>query len=460
MTEKLELSTAKGFRDFPPEEKILRDKVINQIKQVFELYGFSPLETPTIERLDVLTAKFGAGEESDIVGELYKLKDQGNRELGLRYEFTFALARYIGMNPQIKLPFKRYQIGPVFRDGPIKAGRYREFYQCDVDTVGTYSMISDAEIISLLEFVFKKLNLEIDIEINSRKLLTDILDYAGIVDNQERIIITIDKLKKIGVKKVTNELKEKNVDLEKITKLLNILSIKGDNQEKLNKISSLIGEDKEGIKELKELFSYLELFNVKYTFLPSLARGLGYYTGPIFEVFLKDKSLISSSIAGGGRWDKMIGKYIDKNIEYPATGVALGLEPIMEIIKQRDGLKKKTTATLFIIPIGKDAQKKAINVSKLSREQGINTLIDLIPLPPSSSSSSTIPLSSFSSSSINTTYAPRSVKKNLDFANKLGVEYVGFLGDNEIKENKIKIKNMITGKEQLVDFDKIKEIIV
>ena len=148
MNDKIILETAKGFRDFSPEEKILRDKVIFKIKNIFENYGFSPLETPTVEKLEILEAKFGAGEASDAVSEIYRFKDQGDRDLGLRYEFTFALARYIGMNPQTRLPFKRYQIGPVFRDGPIKAGRYREFYQCDVDIIGVNSQEADAEIIS------------------------------------------------------------------------------------------------------------------------------------------------------------------------------------------------------------------------------------------------------------------------------------------------------------------------
>ena len=434
MSEKLELQLARGFRDFPPAEKILRDNVISIIKEAFEIYGYSPLETPTIERLDVLEAKFGAGDDSDAVSEIYRFKDQGKRDLGLRYEFTFALARFIGMNPQTKLPFKRYQIGSVFRDGPIKAGRYREFYQCDVDVVGVSSVIADAEIISLLSFVFKKLNLDVVIEVNSRKLLEDIIDIVNISEEKKiTTIITIDKLKKIGEKEVKKELISKGISEEKCNKLLNILLVEGSNLEKLEKIKSIIGNSKKGIEELTELFLYLENFKVDYLFLPSLARGLGYYTGPIYEVFLKDNKIMDSSIAGGGRWDNMISKYLNQEgSSFPATGVSFGLEPIMEVIKKRDGIGTLTTAKLLVIPIGKENINSAITMTQKIREQNIPTIIDLM---------------------------NKSVSKNLDYADKLKIPFVGFLGNDEIKENKIKIKNLLTGKEELLDVSCLKDFI-
>ncbi len=434
MNDKIILETAKGFRDFSPEEKILRDKVIFKIKNIFENYGFSPLETPTVEKLEILEAKFGAGEASDAVSEIYRFKDQGDRDLGLRYEFTFALARYIGMNPQTRLPFKRYQIGPVFRDGPIKAGRYREFYQCDVDIIGVNSQEADAEIISLLDYVFKELNLEVNIEINDRRLLEEILDFLKVTkEKQTSVIITIDKLKKTGKEGVKNELLSKGLDENTCNSLLNILLSSKQNQEALEDLSKTIGET-EGIVSLRNLFSFLEYYNVNYIFLPSLARGLGYYTGPIFEVFLKDEKIMSSSIAGGGRWDKMIGKYLqDENRNYPAVGVAFGLEPIMEIIKKRDGMAKKTTADLFIIPIGDKNIKEAIRITQEIRKQKVNTSIDLL---------------------------KRNIGKNIDYADKLGITYVGFLGENEILENKIKIKNIKTGEESLIDVKDVKKHLV
>ncbi len=426
---KLILETARGTRDFPPSEKIIRDKVINQIKEIFEIYGFSPLETPTFEKLEILEAKFGAGENSDAISEIYRFKDQGNRDLGLRYEFTFALARFVGQNPQLKLPFKRYQIGTVFRDGPIKAGRYREFYQCDIDVVGVKSVLADAEALAVVKDVFNKLKLDVVIEVNDRKLLTEIIKYSGIEENQAtQVIISIDKLKKIGINGVKAELLEKQIPKDKIEKLMNLLTEieKGTNTEKLKSLKKILGET-EGLKEIEELLSYLKDFSVDVEFSPSLARGLGYYTGPIFEVFLKDQTIMSSSIAGGGRWDKMIGKYIgNEKMNYPATGLSFGIEPIMDIILKRDGTERQTVTDLFVIPI--KTKEQAIKITQELRKRGLKAQVDLL---------------------------DRSVSKNIEYADKLGIPYVGFLGEDEIKQNKIKIRNLKTGKEELIDVDKV-----
>lgn len=426
---KLILETARGTRDFPPSEKIIRDKVINQIKEIFEIYGFSPLETPTFEKLEILEAKFGAGENSDAISEIYRFKDQGNRDLGLRYEFTFALARFVGQNPQLKLPFKRYQIGTVFRDGPIKAGRYREFYQCDIDVVGVKSVLADAEALAVVKDVFNKLKLDVVIEVNDRKLLTEIIKYSGIEENQAtQVIISIDKLKKIGINGVKAELLEKQIPKDKIEKLMNLLTEieKGTNTEKLKSLKKILGET-EGLKEIEELLGYLKDFSVEVEFSPSLARGLGYYTGPIFEVFLKDQTIMSSSIAGGGRWDKMIGKYIgNEKMNYPATGLSFGIEPIMDIILKRDGTERQTVTDLFVIPI--KTKEQAIKITQELRKRGLKAQVDLL---------------------------DRSVSKNIEYADKLGIPYVGFLGEDEIKQNKIKIRNLKTGKEELIDVDKV-----
>jgi len=430
---KLILEPARGTRDFPPSEKIIRDKVISQIKEIFEIYGFSPLETPTFEKLEILEAKFGAGENSDAISEIYRFKDQGNRDLGLRYEFTFALARFVGQNPQLKLPFKRYQIGTVFRDGPIKAGRYREFYQCDIDVVGVPSVIADAENLTVVRDVFKRLNLDVIIEVNDRKLLTEIIRYSGIEENQATpVIISIDKLKKIGIKGVKVELLEKQIPKENIEKLLSLLTEieKGTNQEKLNSLKKLLGEA-DGLKEIEELLDYLKDFSVEVELSPSLARGLGYYTGPIYEVFLKDQTIMSGSIAGGGRWDKMIGKYIgNENQNYSATGLSFGIEPIMDIILKRDGTTRQTVTDLLVIPI--KTQKEAIKVTQELRKRGFKVQVDLL---------------------------ERAVSKNIEYADKLGIPFVGFLGEDEIKQNKIKIRNLKTGIEELVDISQVKLIL-
>lgn len=427
---KLILEPARGTRDFPPSEKIIRDKVISDIKEIFEIYGYSPLETPTFEKLEILEAKFGAGENSDAISEIYRFKDQGNRDLGLRYEFTFALARFVGQNPQLKLPFKRYQIGTVFRDGPIKAGRYREFYQCDIDVVGVSSVLADAENLAVVRDVFKKLNLDVIIEINDRKLLTEIIRYSGIEEAKATpVIISIDKLKKIGIIGVKEELLEKQIPKENTDKLLSLLTEieKGTNADKLKSLKKILGET-EGLKEIEELLNYLKDFSVEVEFSPSLARGLGYYTGPIYEPFLKDQTIMGGSIAGGGRWDKMIGKYIgNENQNFPATGLSFGIEPIMDIILKRDGTIRQTVTDLLVIPI--KTKNEAIKVTQELRKRGLKVQVDLL---------------------------DRAVSKNIEYADKLGIPYVGFLGEDEIKQNKIKIRNLKTGIEELVDIDKVK----
>ncbi len=425
---KTKLSTPRGTRDFPPEEKIVRDKVINQIKNIFERYGYSPLETPTFEKIEVLDIKNNAGESSDIVSEIYRFKDQGDRELGLRYEFTFALARFVGQNPQLKFPFKRYQIGPVFRDGPIKSGRYREFYQCDVDVVGSDFGLVDAELLAIVKDVFFSLDLDITIEVNNRKLLNEIIAFCKIPEQQATdVIITIDKLKKIGLENVKKELVNKNISSEKITKLLDVLkqTQDGNNQQKLKTLKEVLGETT-SIKETNDFFKYLKMFNVDFIFTPTLARGLGYYTGPIFEAFLKDETIMSGSLVGGGRWDNMIKKYTN-NINTPAVGLSFGIEPILDIIIKRDGLAKKTTANLLIIPIG-NVIEKAIEITQDLRNKGKKVVVDL---------------------------NKRNISKNIEYADKLGIPFVGFLGEYEIKENKIKLKNLSTGEENLLN---VKEI--
>src|SRR3989344_2904730 len=193
----MKLQLPKGTRDLKPEEAIVRNKIVSALKEVFELYGYNPLETPAFERFDILASKYAGGDE--ILKETFKLKDQGNRELGLRYDLTVPLARYVGTNPNIKLPFKRYQIGEVFRDGPVASARYRQFLQCDVDVVGSSSIAAEAELINLIYTAFSKLGIEVVIKFNSRKLLNDILDYIGIEKSkQELAILSIDKMEKLG----------------------------------------------------------------------------------------------------------------------------------------------------------------------------------------------------------------------------------------------------------------------
>lgn len=412
----MELQTAKGVADVPSEEKILSNQVVQTLKEIFEKYGFPPLETPILERYETLAAKFAAGQNSDIMKEIFTLKDQGQRELGLRYDLTVPLARFIGMNPQLKLPFKRYEIGPVFRDGPLKTGRRREFWQCDVDIIGTSSMLAEAEILALTAEVFKKLGLDIILKVNNRKLLNGILEEAGIKQNKEEAIISLDKLEKIGEAEVKKELKEKKFDDKKARQLLTLLKIKNLNLLK-NKIKNPEGEA--GLNELEELFGYLTTLGVKFDFDPSLARGLAYYTGPVFEVFAK-KSEITSSLAAGGRWDKMISQFLGRG-DSPAVGITFGLTPILEILKTKKTKEIKTLTKAFIIPI--KMIKESLKLVQVLRKEGINSELDL---------------------------ASRGPSRNLEYASAMKIPYVIFVGERELKEKKFKLRNMETGKEELL----------
>ena len=264
---------------------ILRNKIVSTLRGVFELYGFSPLETPILERLDVLSAKYAGGAE--ILKEMYNLKDQGGRELGLRYDLTVPFSRVIAMNPQLKLPFKRYQIGEVFRDGPLKAGRYREFYQCDGDVVGSKSLSSDAELLSLTKNVFKKLRLDVVIRVNSRKVSNALFAAANVPETLwNDVLLTVDKLEKLGEKAVEKELLEKGIERKAIDFIMKMILIKGSNAEKLKRLDKEL-KDKEGLEEIKELLRY----EPEVVFDVSLARGFVYYTGVAFAVPLNKGAL-------------------------------------------------------------------------------------------------------------------------------------------------------------------------
>ena len=423
----MKLEMARGVRDFPPEEKILRQDIVDIIRNTFERYGYNPLETPLIERFETLSAKFAAGESSDAIKEIFRFKDQGERDLGLRFELTLSFARFIGMNPQLKIPFKRYEIGRVFRDGPIKLGRYREFWQCDVDVVGSDDMSADAEMLSIVVDVFKELDLDIVIEINNRKILNGILEFADVPKlKSEQTMIVIDKLKKIGKDNVKKELKGLKLNEDSIKKILNLISIEGTNDQILNSLKKKLDNDifKEGFEEMSQLFKYLKEFNIKVKFLPSLARGLAYYTGPVYEVYLKN-SKITGSVVGGGRWDNMIGNFLGKG-KYPATGLSFGLEPITEALKIKNKELKKSVTQVYIIPI--KTRKECIKIAQELRKMNIKT---------------DMPLSD------------KGLSKCLDYANSFGIPYVIIIGEDELKKNKVKLKDMKSGKEELLSVNEV-----
>lgn len=417
MTPKLE--RARGTRDFSFGEALQRQQIVSTLRGVFELYGYNPIETPVIEKFETIASKYAGGEE--ILKETFRLTDQGGRELGLRYDLTVPMCRFIATNPNLKMPFKRYQIGNVFRDGPLKTGRYREFAQCDVDIVGVKSMAVDAEMIAIAQDVFKKLQLNAVIKVNSRKLLNGIIAAAGIkADKAETTILTLDKLEKTGQAAVEKELAEKGTAAAAIKKLMELITAKGSSA-KLQKLEKEItsSEGKEGLQELQELFGSLEdKGNVEFD--PSLARGLAYYTGTVFEVFLKN-SEITSAVAAGGRYDKMIGSFVGSGRDYPAVGISFGLDVIEDALGMEKKEKKKITTVAYIIPIKAGAEARRIAAEL--RNGGINTDIDM---------------------------NNRDIKKNMEYSAAAGIPYVVLVGEKEVKSGKVTLRNMKTGKEESV----------
>ena len=413
----MKLQTAKGVRDSPPQEQIVRQRIVDTIKRGFELYGFLPLDTPVIERLDVLSSKYAGGDE--ILKETFKMVDQGNRELCLRYDLTVPMCRFVGMNPNLKMPFKRYQMGPVFRDGPIKLGRYREFWQIDADIVGAKGMSAEAELINMSFSVFRDLGMDVVMEVNNRKLLDGLLLQAGVQEDKlADFILSIDKLKKIGDTEVMKELKQKNFKDKVIADALASLKVTGTNEAKLKLLKGLVTNSigKEGVTELESLLSLVEIPDLE--FIPSLARGLSYYTGTVFEMFFKD-SKIKSSCAGGGRYDNMISQFLESKQKYPAVGISFGIEVIKDSIGETDS--KGSIAKVFIIPIG--TEKVCMRIAKDFREAGIPTDLDVM---------------------------GRGISKNLNYANTLSIPYVIIAGEDELKQAKVTLRDMSSGDQKLL----------
>lgn len=415
----MELQLPKGTRDLKPNEMIVRNSILNTLKETFEVYGFSPLETPILERYEILASKYAGG--SEILKETFKLYDQGKRNLGLRYDLTVPLARFIGMNQNLKLPFKRYQIGEVFRDGPIEKARYRQFTQCDVDVIGSKDMTSDAEIIALTNTIFQKLQLDFTIKINNRKLLNDLLNYCKVpLKDWEYALITIDKLYKIGIKEVKHELGKK-INKDSIEEIEKILFIPGNNQEKVAELKKRL-KNSQGLEEIQQLLGYLEIMEVNAKFDISLARGLSYYTGTVIEVVLNN-SKVKSSVCGGGRYNKIIGSFLGRG-DFPAIGISFGLDRIYDAHLEKIGSQQDSVTQYYVIPI--KTLNESIKIAEELRKNGFKVDIDL---------------------------SGKDVKKNLSYANYFKIPYVIFIGSEELSKNMMKIRDMKTGKEELIDIN-------
>jgi histidyl-tRNA synthetase len=409
----MELQLPRGMRDFPPEEKILRDEVISVLKGIFELYGFSPLETPVVERWEVLSAKYSGGEE--ILKETFKLTDQGGRQLGLRYDLTVPLARFVGMNPTIKRPFKRYQIGTVYRDGPIKKGRTREFYQCDADIVGSSSPLADAECVQLALDVFEKLGIDVEVKINNRKVLYELAQAAEIPEElTEAAILSLDKLEKIGPDGVLREMIERGIARTSAERFLS----GAQDREALKK--------GEGYRELEPVLSALQDPRVVWT--PSLARGLSYYTGTIYEVYAKNSS-VTGSLAAGGRYDNMIGQFLGGSEKIPAVGISFGLEPILEVLKEKhpNRIMRKTVTQVYVIPF-KTLLAEGRAICQQLRRAGIKTDMD---------------------------FSAKGISDGLKYANAYEIPFVVIVGPDEVAAGKVKLRDMRSGEEKLLTVDEV-----
>ncbi|OIO63196.1 histidine--tRNA ligase [Candidatus Woesearchaeota archaeon CG_4_10_14_0_2_um_filter_33_10] len=423
-----EFKIAKGVKDWYGKDAILRNEIKDALKRVFERYGYNPIETPMIERAE--TVKFKGGEE--IQKEIFTLKDQGKRELALRFDQTLPLARFVASNKDVKFPFKRYVIGEVFRDGPTQPeqGRYRVFTQCDVDILGVKDMIAEAELLALAQDCFKELELgNITVKINNRKLLDGILEYSGVPDKDKfNAIIILDKMDKIGiegVKKEINSLLPKNT----VDKLIPTITKAKNNNETYKKLTEIISSKngKQGLNEIKQLLDYSKSMGLDFIeFDPSLARGLDYYTGTTIEVYLKDKSVVKSAVLAGGRFDNMIGAFMGIKKEIPAVGFSFGLERIAMILKDIKKNIKLSNTELYLIPI--NTAKECLKIACSLRNNGLNVDMDL---------------------------KEKRMGQAITYADSLGIPYVGIIGEDELKENSITIKNLKTREQNKIKINEV-----
>ncbi len=439
-------SIPKGTRDFSPAEMMRRTYIFETIKSVFRTYGFAPLETPSMENLSTLLGKYG--DEGDKL--LFKILNSGDYsaglsedemrnaskicEKGLRYDLTVPFARYVVQHQnEISFPFKRYQVQPVWRADRPQKGRYREFYQCDVDVIGSRSLLNEVELIQIVERVFKRLKINVTLKMNNRKILFGIAESIGHADKMMDITVAIDKLEKIGIENVKAELAERGLEQEAIDKLQPILELSGSNSEKLSKLQEVIGGSETGVKgieEMREIFGYAESLGVD---LPieldlSLARGLNYYTGAIFEVKAMDFAI--GSICGGGRYDDLTGIFGLPNTS--GVGISFGADRIYDVMVGLDLFPEEvnfTTKVLFV-NLGAEEQLASLQIIKGLRDVGVAAEI----YPESAK-----------------------MKKQMEYANRRMIPYVVIIGSNELQERKATVKNMRTGEQCGVDFDAVVE---
>lgn len=416
--------TLSGFMELLPDKQIIFNQMVDKIRATYEKFGFLPLDTPVMELSEVLLAKAGGETEKQI----YRFT-KGDTDLSLRFDLTVPLAKYVAMNQnELSFPFRRYQIGKVYRGERAQAGRFREFYQCDIDIIGDgeLSTINDAEIPSVIYNLIKELGFEeFTIRINNRKILNGLFEYINQKDNSVEILRIIDKIEKIGKDAVIEDLEKIGVSKEAIEKIINFIEIDGTTDEKLQKLQDLNIENetfKLGLEELISVVKYIRIFGVPDTHFKvdlTIARGLDYYTGTVYETFLNDYRELGS-VCSGGRYENLAEYYTDKKL--PGVGISIGLTRLFYKLNELGLIKaeKASMSDVLVIPMVDDLSKPIILANSL-REKNINTEIYL---------------------------NDKKLKAKLKYADKLQIPYVIIVGEDEINSGVISVKNMITGEEK------------
>jgi histidyl-tRNA synthetase len=419
----------RGTRDFLPEEMARRQYMIDTVRKVFESFGFEQLDTPAFESWELLSRKGSGGEA--VKDEIYYFTDKSDRALGLRFDLTVPLARVIADNPQLKLPFKRYQTGKVWRYDRPQAGRMREFLQMDVDTVGTGRMEADAECIAVAFEALRSLGFkDFEVRLNNRKVMDGLMEFVGILKKKHKSVFrALDKLEKVGTNEIASELGKAGIEGVVIRKLMKLIDVRGRPKETLGNFKRRlkgIAIAQEGIRELEEITTLSSSygFSTKLVVDFSLVRGLDYYTGPIFEISVK-KGRNVGSVAGGGRYDDLVALYGGKKT--PATGISLGIERIYEIMKAGGMFPESPkSAPVFVISVKDETRKKALEVARKLRDEGLSVETDVM---------------------------GRNIGKQLEYAGKKGAPYAIIVGPKELKAKKYVLRNMKSGKESRLSID-------
>lgn len=423
---KIDYQNVRGTQDYLPEQEVTRRAIRRTLEDTFMAYGCKPIETPILNYTELMASKYAGG--AVILQEMYTLTDRGERDLALRYDLTIPFAKVVAMNPSITMPFKRYEIGKVFRDGPIKAGRFREFTQCDVDIVGVTSQAAEAELMMMAIDAFAKLNLQVNIQYNNRKLLVGLLQLFEVEQHQvNQVILILDKIEKIDQKTMLSELRELGISENSMTKIKQFLEARPQiNMAYFNEFANQNIILQQGIQELVELTAYLNALglNEKCTFNPFLARGLEIYTGTIYEIFLADGT-IRSSIGSGGRYDQAIGGLLGSEEQlYATVGISFGLDVIYTALEVIGRIEQNAPIVdIYIIPLG--TEKSALKLAATLRQHEYKVEVEL---------------------------SGKKVKKAMEKANRENTPKVIVLGENEVTQNIYKIKNMQSGKEELIAF--------